>query len=168
MLLPQTCFEICARNQPWNSIFYYEILCSPCGSNAQQRLFVGRSVLSLFRLIAASHWCNHTTLLYLRTPWWSQSYLYFQTLHRIKEKKKHHSWFNTFENWHFEEWRRLGMSEHILDHYCSLEGCTNNPTAKSKFQSYFLPEEDYNISDQEKEVEVILSFIWLHEALCLK
>lgn len=60
------------------------------------------------------------------------------------------------------------MSDHILDHQCRQERCSNNPTAKSKFQSYFLSEEDYNILDQEKEVEVILSFIWLHEPFCLK
>lgn len=59
------------------------------------------------------------------------------------------------------------MSEHTLDQHCGLQICTNNPSAKCKFQSYFLPEEDYNTSDQEKEVEVILSFIWLHEPLCL-
>lgn len=92
MLLPRTCFEIHKSLISLQTAFF-NILCSPCGSNVQQRLFVERSVLSLSRLIAASHWCNHTTLLYLHTPWWSQSYLYFQTLHRTKEKKKHHSRF---------------------------------------------------------------------------
>ena len=54
------------------------------------------------------------------------------------------------------------MTENILRHLRSLERLST-PLQKATSKAKIFQEEDYNISEQEKEVEALFMFIWLPE-----
>lgn len=91
-----------------------KVLCLPCGSNAQQRQSAGKSVWSLAHSVFAFHWYNHTIPLCLHIPWWSQFYLYSQTLWVKNNNPVVISYNIGLKNYTYTQdhpWEKLGLLE---------------------------------------------------------